>query len=528
MSAKKNNKKELSDLQSTKSQKLPKKQSSTSSILPNAPTSSVEQSDVPAIKKRTRRAPKAVSIPQEQEPLSSFLPAVIPEDRPAISVADILKTIEISDKKIQTPASNSKTKNMARFELSVRPSNKAQSHKIAPVSTPAAPHVETVSLGWRSQLIARAKDFHSNFSKLEHMQIIPAQALKSEQSLQECLLLIHSEVSDFHGLMESVFVGNELSLEQKAMLREAMVKLFSINFGSDAHLDHFTKRPHHHGKYLDNQYIVDVFALPMFGSVASAKKLLANQKQMTNLCALSTQSGILSAESDNIAILSAPLDWRALSSPSVLNALCSMWGELVANSSKIDEKTSKEIRRSVYEILSPYALADDMNCGFVLPGVRVWRGSYVSYQKNNELFNRWTQLDQVEKISSHAWWNAVAGHITMNANVDQGSLMIRPPVRPLVAQAQALSWHLTQQVYERLGTLPFAELNFVTVSENKLALRAYDHRKKILASSDVVNVFDVITSADDFSELMQNECSDRGPRSLLRELSRATSLKTLT
>lgn len=356
-------------------------------------------------------------------------------------------------------------------------------------------------------LMEKIKQYHQEYNKVLPMEKIPPHVRRLQQDLHQYLGQCYEAVDSMDQLVEKIYRSTVLNVEQKSLFRETVVKVFGKNI-----FFHPTAPA----------VIIDVFALPVFGDVASVRQLFAEKQTMANMGDLVVSGGYVDPRSKLIALLNVPLKSSAISRPEVLHTLSAVWGEYVFQKDKVDEKTGQEIIRSVLEDLKPHE-AESGHSGFVIPGIRVWVSGGPEYINNNEILSRWSVMNEEEKVLPQFWWQLSVGRMIMKAGVKPGSLMIRPPVLPLVAQAQSLAWHLIQQVYERLGTAPFDEINFVSVAENKLALRAYDHRKRLIAQSDVVSLFDVTASPDDFSELMKYECDTRGPRSQLREIVRSLS-----
>lgn len=365
----------------------------------------------------------------------------------------------------------------------------------------------------RKQLSELVKVCNREHAKLDADDDVPPSLHSAEKMLQEFVLSLSETVENFDGFIQLMYHDNMLNIEQKARLRETVVKLFScVYFGNADNPSSDLEK---------DGCIVDVYALPVYGSATNMVKASEHPYFSENLSISAKNSGYFGEGSDVHVLSQYPLDWRALSVPSVLTALATMYGELILRP-EMPKNIRDEIFRAFESAISPYVLTN-ATCGFVVPCIRVWRGTYSTYRANEEIGNKWNNTQMPSRVASQSIWQTLSSHALGLAApaISRASVLLRPPSPPLVAQSHALAWQLTQQVYERLGTAAFSEINFVTVSDNTLALRAYDHRQRILAQSDVVGLFDVITAPDDFSILLREECDAAGPRSQLRETARS-------
>lgn len=363
----------------------------------------------------------------------------------------------------------------------------------------------------KTKMVSLIKSFHDHYSKVMYNQPLSRSARTSERALQRYMTLLHEKIDDLDEFMEDIYRDPRLNAEQKALARDLLIRVFSINYIEPSHPS-------------DLPYIVDVFALPMYGTPSDAYTLLNNNKAREQVAKLACDSGFISDRSERVVVLNRVLRREALSQPSVMNALCAMWGGLLTYEKDVHEVTIQEINQMVDEALAPYDVdITDQSSGFVAVGVRLWKGDSESYRTNGEVFNSWYKSDTIRPMSSNIWWNTACSHIVTACGVSAPNVMMRPPAPPLTAQAQTLGWHMSNQMYARLGTAPFHKVQLMTEANNEqyFVLRSYDYKGKLLAQSDHVHLFDVIAAADDFTEVVHFECGENGPRSILREQSKS-------
>lgn len=357
-----------------------------------------------------------------------------------------------------------------------------------------------------SQIITQLVEYQKAYAEVPVGEIIPFHVRELSRTLHKTMIKSLEKTGDISSIITQVYQTPLLTVEQKTLLREEVVKIFSV----------------HTSRILNTKemLVVEVFGLPAFGDIAEAQKFLSDKNALNKLCKAMISSGCISDQSETVAILNAPLHWSSLSHASVLHSLSSAWGSLVAEQNFIDDVTADEIMRTVMRDLAPHIL-EGGKTSFVIPGVRVWRGHPQDYvRKTSDFLTQWFKISAEEKAVASSFWGIAAGRLLLESGVEPGSLMIRHPAPPLVVQSQSLAWHVSQQIYERLGMNPFHEINFVSVSESRLVLRAYNHKNTIVAQSDFVSLFDVVSSAEDFSALLKDECSSSGPRTQLQEIQR--------
>ena len=267
------------------------------------------------------------------------------------------------------------------------------------------------------ELIEKIKAFHGALSKQDVSATSPSSYVRRlEKNLHDTILEAFEQTGDIDALCEQVYSSSQLYIEQKALFREAVVRLFGINASVSKML---SSKP----------VIVDVFGLPAFGDIASARKLLNDKKSMQQMCQMLVNSNSISDKSFSVAILNIPLRHDALSKPSVLHILSSVWGAFVAQEDKVDTTTGQEILNSIVEKLKPYEVTDG-TMGFVFVGVRVWKGSVNEYKTTQELLSHWSKSKGEEKTIARTWWQLATGRMLLHLGVPQGSLMIRPPAPP--------------------------------------------------------------------------------------------------
>lgn len=363
----------------------------------------------------------------------------------------------------------------------------------------------------KKKLLGLVKECNAQYNALNDEDEIPAHLHDVERRLQEVLLEINEKIDSFTDFLNHIYQERSLSLEEKARLREVVVRLFScVYFGPklSEEID-----PQQHGK------IIDVYGLPTFSTFDCIQLSAQSSTVVEALQDFSKTCGYFTPNSSVHVLLDTPLEIKAFSDPAVLSALATMYGEVLIHP-HMDGVIKDEILRSFNQIVAPYRVKSASATGCIIPCVRVWTGSYDDYKKTQEISAHWNNTNVSHRLASQALWQSFVGGALRASKIPNGGLLIRPPAPPLVAQAQALAWDLAQQVYQRLGDAAFSEINFVSISENTLSLRAYNHRNKIVAQSDVVHLFDVITAPDDFSLLLKEECDADGPHSMLREKSR--------
>lgn len=363
----------------------------------------------------------------------------------------------------------------------------------------------------KKKLLALVKECNTQYNLLNDDDEIPSHVHEIERRMQEVLLEINEKIDDFTGFLNQIYQEKPLNLEEKARLREIVVRLFScvyfgpkLNDGVD---------PQQHGK------IIDVYGLPAFSSPDCIKTAADDFSIVEALQDYSKTCGYFTPHSSVHVLLDIPLEIKAFSDPAVLSALATMYGEVLIQPN-MDPIIKDEILRSFNQIVAPYRMSNSKSVGCIIPCVRVWSGNYDDYKNTKEISGHWNNTNVSQRLASQALWQTFVSGALRSSPVPKGGLLLRPPAPPLVAQAQALAWDLAQQVYQRLGNTAFSEINFVSISENTLSLRAYNHRNKIVAQSDVVHLFDVITAPDDFSLLLKEECDTDGPHSMVREKTR--------
>lgn len=362
----------------------------------------------------------------------------------------------------------------------------------------------------KKKMINLVKDCNLQYNLLNDNDEIPNSLHDVERLLQEVLLEVNEKTDNFTNFLNQIYQEKYLNLEEKARLREVVVRLFScVYFSPKIKND----RDVHEGK------IIDVYGLPAFSSAEHIDTASQYEKMRTTMEDASRTCGYFTPRSSVHVLLDYPLEIKAFSDPAVLSALATMYGEVLIQPS-MDPVIKQEILRSFNAILLPYRIKNTSAAGCIIPCIRVWSGSYEDYKNIQEINAHWNSTKVSQRLTSQALWQSFVGMEVRGSNVPKGGLLLRPPAPPLVAQAQALAWELTQQVYQRLGDTAFAEINFISVNDNTLSLRAYNHRNKIVAQSDIVHLFDVITAADDFSLLLREECDADGPHSMLREKAR--------
>lgn len=362
----------------------------------------------------------------------------------------------------------------------------------------------------KKKIVGLVKECNDHYNLLNDNDEIPNELHDIERNLQEVLLETNEKVGSFTNFLNQIYQERSLNLEEKARLREVVVRLFSCVYFSPKFKEGVAP---HDGK------IIDVYGLPAFASQGSIDIASQHAKIIETLENVSRTCGYFTAQSSVHVLLDCPLEIKAFSDPAVLSALATMYGEILIQP-HMDPVVKQEIMRSFDSILSPYRIKSATATGFIVPCIRVWSGSYEEYKETQEISAHWNNTKISKRLASQSLWQSFVGAEIRKSNIPKGGLLIRPPAPPLVAQAQSLAWELTQQVYQRLGDTAFSEINFISVSDNTLSLRAYDHRNKIVAQSDIVHLFDVITAADDFSLLLKEECDTDGPHSMLREKSR--------
>lgn len=365
-------------------------------------------------------------------------------------------------------------------------------------------------LEFKRVLVKLVVNCNNQYEKLAEDDEVSAELREAEQLLQEHLLVINENVDDFNGFLNHLYQDRILNIEQKARLRESVVRLFScVYFGTS-----------YKGKDTpENDKIIDVYGIPVFSrphDLATAAQDLTIQKTMEGA---SVSCGYFGEGSSVHVLTDCALEIKAFSDPLVLSALATMYGETLIQP-KLSAKMRKEILQSFYQVIEPYRMTSQKSGGFIIPCVRIWTGSHQDYKDIDEIAGHWNHTELSSRTVAQTLWNTFVGHSISQSVLPKGSLLVRPPAPPLVAQAQALAWGLVQQVYERLGTNAFSEINFISINDDHLCLRAYNHRNKIVAQSDVVPLFDVITAPDDFSLLLKEECEANGPHSWLREKAR--------
>ena len=363
----------------------------------------------------------------------------------------------------------------------------------------------------KKKLLGLVKESSAQYNALNDEEEIPAHLHDLERRLQEVLLEINEKIENFTDFLNHIYQERSLSLEEKARLREVVVRLFScVYFGPKLNQE---IDPQQHGK------IIDVYGLPTFSTSDCIQLAAQSSTVVEALQDFSKTCGYFTPHSSVHVLLDTPLEIKAFSDPAVLSALATMYGEVLIHP-HMDPVVKTEILRSFHQIVAPYRASSTTASGCIVPCVRVWSGSYDDYKKTKEISAHWNNTNVSHRLASQALWQSFVGTTLRSSQIPKGSVLMRPPAPPLVAQAQALAWDLTQQVYQRLGDSAFSEINFVSISENTLSLRAYNHRNKIVAQSDVVHLFDVITAPDDFSLLLKEECDADGPHSMVREKSR--------
>lgn len=362
----------------------------------------------------------------------------------------------------------------------------------------------------KKKLLNLVKDCNQQYNLLNDYDEIPNSLHNIERQLQEILLEVNEKTENFTNFLNQIYQEKYLNLEEKARLREVVVRLFSCVYFSPKVKSDFDI---HEGK------IIDVYGLPAFSSADHIQTASHHKKMKTTMEDASRTCGYFTARSSVHVLLDHPLEIKAFSDPAVLSALATMYGEVLIQPS-MDPVIKQEILRSFNTILAPYRIKNTSAVGCIIPCIRVWSGSYEDYKNIQEINAHWNSTKVSTRLTSQALWQSFVGTEVRGLNIPKGGLLLRPPAPPLVAQAQSLAWELTQQVYQRLGDNAFAEINFISVNDNTLSLRAYNHRNKIVAQSDIVHLFDVITAADDFSLLLREECDADGPHSMLREKAR--------
>lgn len=362
----------------------------------------------------------------------------------------------------------------------------------------------------KKKIVGLVKECNDQYNLLNDNDEIPNALHDVERNLQEVLLETNEKVGSFTNFLNQIYQERSLNLEEKARLREVVVRLFSCVYFSPKFKQGGTP---HEGK------IIDVYGLPAFASQSSIDIASQHAKIIETLENVSRTCGYFTPQSSVHVLLDYPLEIKAFSDPAVLSALATMYGEVLIQP-HMDPVVQQEIMRCFDSVLSPYRIKNTAAAGFIIPCIRVWSGSYEDYKDTQEISAHWNNTKISKRLASQSLWQAFVGAEIRKSNIPKGGLLIRPPAPPLVAQAQSLAWDLTQQVYQRLGDTAFSEINFISISDNTLSLRAYDHRNKIVAQSDIVHLFDVITAADDFSLLLKEECDADGPHSMLREKSR--------
>lgn len=362
----------------------------------------------------------------------------------------------------------------------------------------------------KKKLLNLVKDCNQQYNILNDNDEIPNSLQKLERQLQEILLEVNEKTENLTNFLNQIYQEKFLNLEEKARLREVVVRLFScvyFNPKMKSELD------------LQQGKIIDVYGLPAFSSAGNIDIASRHEKMTTTMQDASRTCGYFTARSSVHILLDYPLEIKAFSDPAVLSALATMYGEILIQPS-MDSVIKQEILQSFNSILAPYRIKNTNAIGCIIPCIRVWSGSYEDYKNIQEINAHWNSTKVSTRLASQALWQSFVGAEIGSSDISKGGLLLRPPAPPLVAQAQSLAWELTQQVYHRLGDVAFAEINFISVSDNTLSLRAYNHRNKIVAQSDIVHLFDVITAADDFSLLLREECDADGPHSMLREKAR--------
>lgn len=362
----------------------------------------------------------------------------------------------------------------------------------------------------KKKILGLVKECNDQYNLLNENDEIPDTLHDLERNLQEVLLETNEKVGSFTNFLNQIYQERSLNLEEKARLREVVVRLFSCVYFSPKVKEGVAP---HEGK------IIDVYGLPAFASQSAIEIASQHEKIIETLENVSRTCGYFTAQSSVHVLLDYPLEIKAFSDPAVLSALATIYGEVLIQP-HMDLAVKQEIMRSFDSILSPYRIKNTGATGCIIPCIRVWSGGYEDYKKTQEISAHWNNTKISKRLASQSLWQAFVGAEIRKSNIPKGGLLIRPPAPPLVAQAQSLAWELTQQVYQRLGDTAFSEINFISVNDNTLSLRAYDHRNKIVAQSDIVHLFDVITAADDFSLLLKEECDADGPHSMLREKSR--------
>lgn len=399
----------------------------------------------------------------------------------------------------------SQNKNLASKKISVA------KRKVYPIETktshPVPVLVDTTNKKLKKKLLDLVKSCCRQYASLNSNEDVPETLHEMERDLQDCLLLIHEQTESFSLFLDTIYNENILNIEEKARLREFVVRLFSCIYYNT-----------HSNISKEGPCVIDAYGLPVVGSLHQLEMLKKDKTIKSVMENSAISCGYFDKNSDVHVLMDYPLEIKAFSDPSVLSALTTMYSEVVLQND-IDPVVKDEVLSSFLSTIQPYRVTND-STAFIIPCVRLWRGSYKEYRNLKEICSSWNSIDLSERMASQNLWHTFVFEKIAQSHIRKGSLLIRPPSPPLVAQAQTLAWDLTQQVYERLGDAAFVEINFVTVDDNTLALRAYNFKKKLIAQSDLVPLFDVITSPDDFSLLLKEECDADGPYSLMSELRR--------
>ena len=340
----------------------------------------------------------------------------------------------------------------------------------------------------------------SDFMALYKSRSAPAARTQFLQSkVHDAISVLHEAAGDLDPHLGAI-MASDWTVEQKTMLREMIVRFFSRQ---TAVLGGTSER-----------LIMDVFALPVFGDTAHVPQLIQS-RFWPNVPDLMMHSGYVDPHSQAVNVFPVAIDPASMSQPSLLNHICALWGNLLANRDTITDQEAHLIERDVLARMEPFRAQPGVG-GWVMPAVRIWRGTAREFRGAPEILSKWDARPTSSRLANNVWWDASVRRILQSAQIPAGTLMIRPPAPVLVARAQAQAWHVAHQVYDRLGLCPFHEINFVTSGETTLALRAYDKRQRLLAQSDHIPLLDVTAAPDDFSALLQEECGENGPATARR------------
>lgn len=323
------------------------------------------------------------------------------------------------------------------------------------------------------------KGFHENKMTIKCQEI--------EHQLQTFFFDLINQQKNISELLNQIYKGMNLTTEEKAYLRENVIKNFShISFRNQK----------------NEMYIIDILGIPCYGDPQESLKISSSMKKQLEQLAVNTQ--YVSAKIDFHVLSQYPLQKDALCDTQVLSVLGTMLSEVYLNNSTSVPKKDRIFREIIDEVeksLNAFR-CESSSLGYIIPCLSIYKGTLEEYKKLTYFSKNWETTSSIKKIVGQSLWVSATNCLFKQ---NQIKIKCRPPVQPLIAFGQTLAWETVMSTYEKKNDF-FHHINFESQTEESYVLTTYNQEDQIIVQSQPISLFEIISAPNEFYDLLQEEC----------------------